>query len=90
MGEIEEIRAELKEVKSHSFAWEMLKEQGKQMKRLWIALLLAVLLLFISNMAWLWVFQSYDYASYQQDGSGVNNIATSIGGDVNNGAETKN
>ena len=38
-------------------------------------------------MAWLYVFQSYDYVS--QDGEGQNYYNHEVGGDVYNGAEGK-
>lgn len=65
--------------------------QERQIKRMWIALIVAVALMFISNMAWLIAWNSYDYSSeeyiYTQDGQGTNII-----GDSNNvnGAETDN
>lgn len=47
-------------------------------KRVFIALILAVALLFASNMLWLWAWTQYDYSSetttYTQDGQGVNII----------------
>ena len=48
----------------------------RQIKRLWIALIVAVFILFASNMAWLYSWCQYDYSSeetiYQQDGKGTN------------------
>ena len=38
-------------------------------------------------MAWLYVFQSYDYVS--QDGEGYNYYNKEVGGDVYNGSEDK-
>lgn len=47
-------------------------------KRLFIALVVAVALLFASNMLWLWAWTQYDYTSesttYTQSGEGVNVI----------------
>lgn len=55
-------------------------------KRLWIAILLAVALLFASNAIWLHAWMSYDYVSEtieaSQDGEGVNIIG---GGNVTHG-----
>lgn len=65
--------------------------QERQIKRMWIALIVAVALMFLTNMIWVGVFSSYDYSSeeitYSQDGQGTNII-----GDSNNvnGAETNN
>ena len=50
----------------------------RTIKRLSIALLVAIVLIFVSNMAWLYAWTRYDYSSteysYQQDGQGVNVI----------------
>lgn len=47
-------------------------------KRIFIALIVAVALLFASNVIWLWAWTQYDYSSeittYTQDGQGVNII----------------
>ena len=57
----------------------------RTVKRLIVALIVAVSLLFASNAAWLYAWMQYDYASeetiteYQQDGEGLNII-----GDMNN------
>lgn len=63
----------------------------RQIKRLWIALIVCIALIFASNAGWL-IFESqyetleYSY-DYQQDGEGTNIIGD--GNDVNNGAETE-
>ena len=47
-------------------------------KRLFISLLISIILLFLSNTAWLYVWNQYDYVSetttYSQDGEGINVI----------------
>lgn len=47
-------------------------------KRLFMSLLISIILLFLSNTAWLYVCNQYDYASetttYSQDGEGINVI----------------
>ena len=64
----------------------------RQIKRLWIALIVSVCLLFAGNAAWLYCWIQYDYSSeteeyiYQQDGEGTNIIGDS--NEVNNGAES--
>lgn len=58
----------------------------RQIKRLWIALIVAVCLLFASNAAWLFAWTSYDYASYEaitDDGGDANIIGND--GDIYNG-----
>ena len=63
----------------------------RQIKRLWIALIVCIALIFASNAGWL-IYESqyetleYSY-DYQQDGQGTNIIGD--GNDVNNGAETE-
>ena len=65
----------------------------RQVKRGWIALIVAVCLLFVSNAAWLYAWCQYDYSSeetfYQQDGEGTNIIGDSNEVD-NYGAESDN
>lgn len=57
----------------------------KHLKTMWAVIILLIILLVGTNMAWLWVFQSYDYVS--QDGEGYNYFNHEVGGDVYNGAE---
>lgn len=59
----------------------------KQLKTMWCVIILLIVLLVGTNMAWLWVFQSYDYVS--QDGEGYNYFNREVEGDVFNGAESK-
>ena len=66
--------------------------QERQIKRMWIVLIVLAVALFLTNMAWIGVFNSYEYSSeetiYQQDGEGTNIIGDS--NEVNNGAESNN
>ena len=66
--------------------------QERQIKRMWVALIVLAVALFLTNMAWIGVFNSYEYSSeetiYQQDGEGTNIIGDS--NEVNNGAESNN
>ena len=62
----------------------------RQIKRLWIALLVAVCLLFASNSGWLFCWMQYDYSSDEivveqdaQDGGNANYIGND--GDIVNG-----
>ena len=61
-------------------------------KRMFIALVVAVALLFASNMLWLWAWTQYEYVgettTYTQDGEGVNIIGDDNG--VNYPAERTN
>ena len=64
----------------------------RTVKRQRIALIIALCMLFASNVAWLYCWMQYDYSSeteeyiYQQDGEGTNIIGDS--NEVNNGAES--
>lgn len=55
-------------------------------KRLIIALIITIVFLFVSNIAWLWYINQYDFISeeitYSQDGQGFNNINTGLQGGV--------
>lgn len=59
----------------------------RHIRRMLAALIVAVVLMFLSNALWLWAWVQYDYTSettttettYQQDGQGLNII-----GDSNN------
>lgn len=68
-------------------ATDVLSALVKQLKTMWIVIILLIVLLVGTNMAWLYVFQSYDYVS--QDGEGQNYYNHEVGGDVYNGAEDK-
>lgn len=65
--------------------------QERHIKRLIIMLTIMLVLFFASNMAWLYVWNQYEYVDETieatQDGSGVNVVG---GEDVNYGAEGSN
>lgn len=61
----------------------------RHIKRLWIALIVAILIAFVSNIAWLIYDAQYDKTSYEQDGAGINNFNIGEQGDLNNGAENQ-
>lgn len=73
----------------------------RTIKRLIIALIIAVVLLCGSNALWLYEWTRYDYVTtdtesetktdttYTQDGAGINNINTGDQGDVTNGADVQ-
>ncbi len=70
----------------------MMTRYERLIKRLIVALLVSVILIFVSNAVWLYCWIQYDYTdtesteSVDVDGSG-NGIANYIGndGDINNG-----
>ena len=60
----------------------------RQIKRLWIALIVAILVAFGTNLAWMIYNAQFDKTFYSQDGEGINNINMGAQGDLNNGAES--
>lgn len=62
----------------------------RQIKRLWIALIVAVCLLFASNAVWLIYESQFETITYEQDGEGINNVNYGEQGDLNNCAESEN
>ena len=63
----------------------------RHIKRLWIALIVCIAIIFAINAGWLIYesqFETFEYSyDYQQDGQGTNIIGD--GNDVNNGAEAE-
>lgn len=64
--------------------------QERHIKRLIIALIVSVLLLFGTNAAWLYYESCFDTISYSQDGEGINNVNYGEQGALSNGAESEN
>lgn len=60
----------------------------RHIKRLWIALIVAIVALLCSNLAWLYYESQFETISYSQDGAGLNNINAGSQGDVH-GAESE-
>lgn len=69
------------------FEGEMARAE-RHIKRLWIALIVAIVALLCSNLAWLYYESQFETVSYSQDGAGLNNINTGSQGDVY-GAESE-
>ena len=59
----------------------------RQIKRLWIALIVCIAMIFACNVAWLAYESQFETFYYEQDGEGTNIIGD--GNDVNNGAESE-
>lgn len=62
----------------------------RQIKRLWIAVIVSVCLLFASNAGWLIYESQFETITYEQDGEGINNVNYGEQVDLNNGAESEN
>lgn len=63
--------------------------QERHIKRLWIAIIIAFVTLLVTNLAWLWYINQYDFESYQQDGTGINIIGDNNSEVINNGTESE-
>ena len=61
----------------------------RHIKRLWIAVIIAVCLLFASNAGWMIYESQFVTISYEQDGEGINNANLGEQGDLNNGATSE-
>lgn len=59
-----------------------LARMERQIKRVWIALIIAIVSLLLTNIAWLYYESQFETISYTQDGEGLNNINTGTQGDV--------
>ena len=62
----------------------------RHIKRLIVALVVAVILMFASNAMWLWAWLQYDYDSYTVEMDSGDGIANYIGqdGEIFNGADS--
>ena len=58
-------------------------------KRQWIALIVAICLLFASFGLFVWYESQFETISYEQDGEGINNVNIGEQGDLINGAESE-
>lgn len=87
--EIEGVKAELDELKHESFAFELLKDQRKQNKRLFIILITVLTMWFATIGAFVYYISNYSYEetieTYTTDFDTEGNGIIDIGGDVNNG-----
>lgn len=62
---------------------EVIRDNQKQAKRWFIAFLLSLAALVVTNTYWIYVFNSYEYVS--QDGEGYNYYNSDVEGDITNG-----
>ena len=62
----------------------------RQIKRLWIALIVSLAMLFGSNIGWIIYESQFETFYYEQDGECVNNVNIGEQGDLSNGAESEN
>ena len=68
---------------AEKFVSELVQDVQRQSKRWFIAFLLSLAALVVTNTYWIYVFNSYEYVS--QDGEGYNYYNSDIEGDITNG-----
>lgn len=71
-----------------SMATHAIEQAKTNVKKWFYAWIITMAILAATNAAWLYVFQSYDYAS--QSGNGINSINTGDQGDLINEPESEN
>lgn len=70
----------------------MVATNERHIKRLLLSLLIAIILLFASNVAWLWFWSQFEFSDeeysdiYAQEGEGRFNMNTGTQGDVDYGS----
>ena len=62
----------------------------RQVKRLWISLVVCIAMLFACNASWLIYEGQFETIAYEQDGDGIDNVNLGEQGDLNNVAESEN
>ena len=62
----------------------------RQVKRLWISLVVCIAMLFACNASWLIYESQFETIAYEQDGDCINNVNLGEQGDLNNAAESEN
>jgi cell division septal protein FtsQ len=77
------------EKEQHSLAYELLVECKKKTQRDFLVIVLVIVLLFVSNILWLWYMSQFDYSSEETIVDSGNGTATylenSESGDINYG-----
>ena len=83
---------EHKDIPYIAFESEMARHE-RAMKRLIVALVVAIAMLFASNIAWLWFFNQFDFESqtvmFDTDDGGDNSYIGNDG-EINNGVDDSN
>lgn len=62
----------------------IVSRQERTIKRLIIALIIAISLMFVTNCIWIYYEMQFETITYSQDGEGINNVNTGTQGDVDN------
>lgn len=82
---------ENKNADNESLAMYLVKEYAKQVKRLFVLLIISVIVNILTVGAFLIYNSQYDYADYeiQQDGHGINNYVGGNGDNINGATYTE-
>ena len=62
----------------------IVSRQERTIKRLVIALIIAISLMFVTNCIWIYYEMQFETITYSQDGKGINNVNTGTQGDIDN------
>ena len=62
----------------------IVSRQERTIKRLVIALIITITLMFVTNCIWIYYEMQFETVTYSQDGEGINNVNTGTQGDVDN------
>ena len=62
----------------------IVSRQERTIKRLVIALIITITLMFVTNCIWIYYEMQFETVTYNQDGKGINNVNTGTQGDVDN------
>lgn len=66
-----------------------LARMERQVKRLWIALVVCIAMLFACNVGFLVYESQFETIAYEQDGDGINNVNLGEQGDLRNVTESE-
>lgn len=61
----------------------------RQNKRMWIAFVVAIVMIVVTNIGWLLYEMQFETLTYEQTSDGINNINYGHQGELNNGAESE-
>lgn len=62
----------------------IVSRQERTIKRLIVALIIAISLMFVTNCIWIYYEMQFETITYSQDGKGINNVNTGTQGDIDN------
>lgn len=89
MNEREKNMMQVKDVPYIVFEGEQARSE-RHVKRLWIAVIIAIIILLITNVLWLFAWLQYDYIGQEVDVNSDSGVANYIGrnGDITNGTDS--